>query len=194
MTSEVIGVELEKLKVTSLEEFDAFVERPENDARLFELIDGEIVEKVPTNAKASEIAVLIAFFIRLFLRQHNISGHVTGADGGYVVAGERYAPDVAYISAARQPELADKGYNPVPPELAVEVETNTTAQSERQLRSKLYHYLSVGTLVWIVYPELREVEIHAPGKAPQKLTAADTLTGGDVLPGFELPLREIFGG
>lgn len=102
-------------------------------------------------------------------------------------------PPMWPISPQRQPELADKGYNPVPPELAVEVETNTTAQSERQMRYKLYHYLSVGTLAWIVYPKSREVEIHAPGKAPQKLIAADTLTGGDMLPGFELPLREIFG-
>lgn len=93
-------MEPERLKVTSLEELDAFVERPENDERLFELIDGKIVEKVPANAKASHIAHLIACFIELFLRQHNISGHVTGADGSYVVAGERYAPDVAYISTA----------------------------------------------------------------------------------------------
>jgi Uma2 family endonuclease len=185
-------VAVRKHKIYTLEEFERYIDRPENADRLFELINGEIVEKVPSNPNASEIAQLIAFFIRLFIRQNKIAGHVTDGQGGYMVSGQPYAPDVAYISADRQPELAKKGYNPMPPELAVEVESPTSAASERRLRTKLYYYHAAGTLVWVVYPESREVEVHAPGKAPLTLTEADTLSGVDVLPGFELPVRDIF--
>jgi Uma2 family endonuclease len=79
----------------------------------------------------------------------------------------------------------------MPPQLAAEVETNTTATSERRLRTKLYHYLAAGMVVWVVYPETEEVEIHQVGRAPQVLTIDDTLNGGEVLPGFSLPVRDI---
>jgi Uma2 family endonuclease len=185
-------VALQKHKLYTVEEFDDYITQPENADRLFEFISGDIVEKVPSNPNASEIAQLIAFFIRLFLRQHNIGGHVTDGQGGYIIAGEKYAPDVAYISQERQPELATRGYNPMPPELAVEVESPSTAQSERRLRTKLYYYHAAGTIVWVVYPDTREVDVHVPGKAPQTLTEADILSGGDVLPDFELPVKDIF--
>jgi Uma2 family endonuclease len=171
------------------EEFEQFISLPENAERLYELINGEAVEKMPSNPDASEIAQLVAFFIRLYLREHQLVGHVTNGQGGYMVDGERYAPDVAYI--AQEKRLARTGYNPMPPQLAVEVESPSTVATERRLRTKLYHYLAAGTLVWVIYPETEEVEIHQVGVAPQVLTIADTLTG-DALPGFTLPVRDIF--
>lgn len=165
---------------------------PENAERVFELINGEIIEKMPSNAFASEIAMLIAFFIRLFLREHSIEGHVTGEAGGFKVAGDSLAPDVAYISSARQAELNRQGYNNQPPELAVEVETNTTGETERRLRAKVLSYLAAGTLLWVVYPETKEVEVYTPGQMMRKLMLEDSLDGGEVLPGFTLALKEIF--
>ncbi|MEL6271465.1 MAG: Uma2 family endonuclease, partial [Chloroflexota bacterium] len=105
---------------TTIEAFDDFVNRLENADKLFEFIAGEIVE-VPSNARVSEIAGQILFLIKLFLRQNNLRGHVTGEAGGYQIAGDRYAPDVAYMSVEKQAELEDSGYNSVPPDLAVEV-------------------------------------------------------------------------
>jgi Uma2 family endonuclease len=183
---------LQKQAPVTADAFEAFMARPENADRLFELINGEIIEKMPSNPHASEIAQLIAFFIRLYLREHKIAGHVTDGQGGYIIAGQQFAPDVAYISNDRQPELARQGYNPHPPELAVEVESPSTVASERRLRTKLFHYLSVGTIVWVVYPETQEIEVHVSGKAPLILTINDALDGGDVLPGFILPLKDIF--
>ncbi len=80
----------------------------------------------------------------MYLLQNAI-GHLTGEAGGYYVSGERYAPDVGYISKARQPELAKSGYNPNPPDLAVEIELHVTAQSQRKLQIKLGNYLAAVT-------------------------------------------------
>lgn len=75
--------------------FDEFIARPENRDRLFELIHGEIVEVV-SNGESSEIGMLTGDFLTVFVRQHKL-GRVTGADGGYMAAGERYIPDQAPV-------------------------------------------------------------------------------------------------
>jgi Uma2 family endonuclease len=173
-------------------EFDAWVALPENQDHLYEWIAGEIFD-VPSNPFASEIAALISFFIRLFMLQNQISSHVTGADGGYWVNGERYAPDVAYISAARQPQLATSGYNPNPPELAVEVISDPENSREQDaLRRKIANYLVAGVLLWVVNPFARYVEVYAPGQPVKVLTGDDVLDGGGVLPGFALPIGELW--
>ena len=172
-------------------DFEQFVNLPENADRLFEFIGGEIVE-VPSNAFVSAISITIAFFIKLFLREHQIEGYVTGEAGGYMIFGERYAPDVAFISKARQPELAQEGYNPNPPDLAVEIDFPSTRVSQGKLMIKLANYLAAGTAVWIVYPETKQVQVYAPGQPPKILGINDTIDGGEVLPGFTLPVRDIF--
>ncbi|HLV33607.1 MAG TPA: Uma2 family endonuclease [Spirillospora sp.] len=181
-----------RTQLVTAEQFDELMQRPDRGDTIYELISGEIVE-VPSNAYASNIAQLIGFFIRLFIREKGIAGFVTGADGGYQVAGERYAPDVAYISKARQPELAREGYNPNPPELAVEVISDeTNLEEQRHLRRKITNYLAAGTIVWVVLPVSQMVEVHTPGQPLKTLYADDTLDGGDVLPGFQLPVKAIF--
>lgn len=172
-------------------EFDEWVELPENYDHLFEFIGGEIVE-VPSNAFVSEIASLISFFIRLFPVNNNLKGHVTGEAGGYMINGERYAPDVAYISYERQRELAHKGYNPNPPELAVEIISDPESIKEQEaLRRKLANYLAVGVLLWVVNPFDRFVEVYQPGKPMQLLDDKGVLDGGEVLPGFTLAVADI---
>ena len=175
----------------SAEAFDRFAQLPENADRVLEFIGEEIFE-VPSNAYVSMIAGLILTAINLYLRNNPI-GYVTGEAGGYMVAGERYAPDVAFISYARQAELARTGYNPTAPELAVEVISDPENREEqRQLRMKLTGYLAAGVLVWVVNPEDQVVEVHQVGQSAHVVDATGTLTGGDVLPGFELPVKDIF--
>src|SRR5262245_29198535 len=97
----------------TVEEFDVFAELPENRDKILEYIGGEVVE-VPSNAFASETGSTILGEMYIFLKGKDL-GHLTGEAGGYMVSGERYAPDVAFVSKARQPQLAKKGYNPIPP-------------------------------------------------------------------------------
>ncbi len=177
-------------EMATLADFDAFIRLPENSDRVFEFIGGEIVE-VPSNPLASKIAGLILTALNIYLRENDI-GHVTGADGGYMVGGERYVPDVAFISYARQPELPASGYNPTPPDLAVEVVSDPASGEEQQrLRFKVSHYTAAGTLVWVVNPAQQTVEVHAPGQ-PAQLVGRDGALTAACLPGFALPLAAIF--
>lgn len=177
-------------KHLTLEEFDRLIALPENADKLFEYIDGEVLE-VPSNPYASRIAGLILAEIVYFLKGKDL-GYVTGEAGGYVVSGERYAPDVAFISKQKQPQLAQEGYNPKPPDLAVEVDFPSSVQSQRTLRTKVHNYVAAGTVVWVVLPEEKEVEVYVSGQPKKTVKIDGVLDGADVLPGFSLPVKEIF--
>lgn len=174
----------------SVEEFDVFAQLPENSDRILEYIGGEIVE-VPSNPYASQFSQIISGELYIFLKGKDL-GFLTGEAGGYMVSGERYAPDVAFISKAKQTELAKQGYNLIPPDLAVEVDFPSTYESQRQLRTKVVNYLAAGTVVWLVLPERKEIEVYIPGEPRKLLTSEDALDGGDVLPGFTLAVKSIF--
>lgn len=175
--------------ILTAEDFDAFTLLPENSERLFEFIGGESVE-VPSSPYSSALAAEILFRIKQYVANTKVAGHVTGEAGGYRVSGERYAPDVAFISRARQPELPREGYNPLPPDLAVEVVSPT--DSERMLKIKVANYLAAGTVVWVVYPSEKQVEVYAPGQSARILGEGDTLDGGAVLPSLSISLAELF--
>ncbi|MEL6404866.1 MAG: Uma2 family endonuclease [Chloroflexota bacterium] len=177
-------------QVMTTEDFEQFVNLPENAEKHFEFVAGEIVE-VPSNPFVSKIASMISGFIFMYLLKNDI-GHVTGEAGGYMVGTERYAPDVAFISYDKQPELAKSGYNPNPPDLAIEVVSADSKSEQERLTIKLSHYLAVGTEVWIVRPESQWIEIHRSNLAPQQFSRTDTLTMDRILPGFTLELSAIF--
>ncbi len=183
---------VEALRPQSAEDFEAWVQARHDDTQ-WEFIAGE-AHKVVSNNLASEIAVKVAFFIRLYLHQRGRDGRITGADGGYALGEERYIPDVAYTRAERQPESTKAAYNPNAPDLAVEVVSNPANHRENaSLRQKVAGYLAAGVRVWVVNPDAHEVEVYAPGQPPVILDQDATLSGWeDLLPGFSLPVRDLF--
>jgi len=60
------------------------------------------------------------------------------------------------------------------------------------MRLKLANYLAAGTVVWVVNPETRTVEVYTPAKRAYRLGADGTLDGGEVLPGLALPVKDLF--
>jgi Uma2 family endonuclease len=175
-------------EMVTLEAFEAFLAQPESRNRDFEWIGGRIVEVV-SNSYSSEIAALLLIRVGGHVLANKL-GRVTGADGGYIIGGDRYIPDVAFVSYTRQPEPCHDAYNPVPPDLAVEVLSPTNA--ERDIRLKIVNYLRVGTTAWLVDPAEQTVEVYAPDQAPQIIRKNGVLDGGKLLPGFKLALADLF--
>jgi Uma2 family endonuclease len=162
------------------------------DGRLCELVNGVLVEKT-MGYEESRLALELATFLGLYLR-HNDLGALAGADGTLrLMPGLVRIPDVSFIVWRRMPP-ADAPAKSIPdlcPDLAVEVlsEGNTRREMDR----KLQEYFDAGaTLVWYVEPRDRTVTVYT---TPDQFTVLDesaTLDGGDLLPGFTLPLRELF--
>ncbi len=172
----------------TVEEFERLAVQPENADRRLEFVGGEISEVV-SNSYSSLVAARINGFLFVYLL-HNPIGYLTGADGGYQVGDERYIPDVAFVSKARQPEPSHETYNPLAPDLAVEV--LSPSDQPDVMRLKLANYLAAGVVVWVVSPEAKTVEVYMPGKRAYRLGADGTLDGGEVLPGLALPVKDIF--
>ena len=178
------------VKTHTVAEFEHFTNLPENRDRQFELIAGEIIEVSPSKNRQSQIAMLIGSYFNMHLIQNNLGGQVTGADGGYAIGDERLVPDVAYVSAARQPQPNDELWNPIAPDVVVEVVSPSNSPTE--LRRKLNAYLTAGCTVLVVEPEREEIEVHHPGQKVTVLSIDDTLTF-DELPGFQLAVKAVFG-
>ncbi len=172
------------------QEFEAFIERPENSDRLFELINGEIIEKMPTELHGF-VGGNIFGFVWNFNRVHQL-GHVT-IKARHGIPDDDHndlLPDVSFILDTSRP-LVEKGAVPRMPDLAVEVKSPTNKLSKR--REKAAYYIANGTrIVWLVIPEKRLVEVYRPDADIEVLDENDVLDGGDVLPGFTLPIRDIF--
>ncbi len=160
-----------------------------SEKRLCELVDGVLVEK-PMGYDESRLAAELIYALVEFLRRHNL-GTAAGADGMMrLLTGLVRIPDVSFVSWERLPE----SYGPIPPiapDLAVEVlsESNTLKEMERKLRE----YFEAGTqLVWYVDPRSRTVTVYSAPDQHVILDESQTLGGGNILPGLEIPLRELF--
>lgn len=118
-----------------------------------------------------------------------------GPDAGFLL--ERnpdtvLAPDVSFVAADRQWPDDALGSPAMAPDLAVEV--RSPSNSRREIALKVEIYLRAGVrLVWVVDADARTVTVYAPDRPPRVLAVGDVLDGEDVLPGYRLPLADLFG-
>ncbi len=160
--------------------------------RLYELEDGVLVEK-PMGWYEAIVALLIGTKLNVYLETNEL-GQVLGADGSVkILPGKVKIPDVSFISWKRFPKERLKR-RPIPalvPDLVVEVlsETNT----KQEMDNKLAKYFQAGvSLVWYVDPETRSARTYTNATSVTEIPPDGMLTGGDVLPGFELSLHWLF--
>lgn len=164
-----------------------------------EVYDGEIVidETVYTLAYSLCISLL-----RAYLGVY-VSTHRLGWVGDMVVfkldetieqgIKTAYTPITSYVSSQRLPPDANlEILPPFAPDLAVEVISES--EPHTKVLRKTNDYLDHGaSQVWHVIPSLRQVHVFTPAsRAGAILTDADALSGGDLLPGFAIPVRAIF--
>lgn len=174
-------------KVT-LEDFKQFVNQDENADRLFELINGEIVEVMPGRTSNSQIHDVIVAAVRPFCKTHGIPCYTSSADGAYNVLGHVFAPDFAY----KRTPMSDDYPDPIAPLWVVEIISPT--DKAENIRHKRQVYQQAGVLVWEIYPQDQSVDVYAPGQPMRTYGIEDILDGGSVLPEFTLPVRELFEG
>ena len=159
-----------------------------------ELVEGRIVRMSPTGFRHGGVELKMAAVLNAFVDPLRIGRVLVGEVGIYT----RRNPDtvrgadVLYISNERYARASkDKAFLDVAPELVVEVLSPEDRPGE--VSRKLAEYFAAAVLlVWIADPATRTVRVHRPGGEPRQLTAEDSLTGEDVLAGFEVRVSELF--
>ena len=161
--------------------------------RVYELVDGTLVEKA-MGFSESAIAGRVLSDIDVFARRHDLG--VTTGEAGTVrlLKGLVRIPDVAFFCWDKLPGrlLPSKPVPDLYPDLAVEVlsKTNTPEEMERKLKE---YFLAGVRLVWMIDPRKRIAMVYTAPDAPAAtLHETGALDGGNVLPGFTLPLAELF--
>lgn len=165
------------------------------DDHHYELVEGELQMMRPASPTQGHYAALITAALVDFVVDANI-GEVYVAEPGFALQpdpkGTVRAPDVAFVSKQRIPPAEEaRGFWALAPDLAVEiVSPSETAYS---VEAKVDEYLRAGVrLVWLVYPETQVVIEYAAGWQMRRLAVGDSLDGGDVVPGFSMPLTRLF--
>jgi len=158
-----------------------------------ELVRGELVMMSPAGYEHGVIAGEMYGHLFNFVKQNRL-GVVTAAETGFVIGRDPdtvRAPDVGFIRANRVPRVRTQGYFQGPPDLAVEVVSPTDRAGE--VLAKVQDWLAAGCrTVWVVDPTSQTVSVYRGSHEASLLTVADELTDDDILPGFCLPVAEMF--
>jgi Uma2 family endonuclease len=164
------------------------------DEMLYEVVDGEIVEKT-VGVHEAEIATLLIEFLAPFARAHRL-GRVFGETIFRIDQSKNLQrrPDVAFVSHARWPaqRRAPKvAVWDMVPDLAIEVVSPSNTADHVQ--EKIHEYFQAGvSRVWVVYPRQKEMYVYASPTQIQVLQLGQDLDGGELVPGFRLPLTALF--
>lgn len=161
-----------------------------------ELINGRPVEIEPAFLLQSLLASKLLGTIAKFAEERDLG--TAGIRGGFYSEEDRHnllAPLIAFISKGRVPDPPPNGFLHFMPDLAVEIAASNNPVSLLRMKTEILLRYGAKT-VWIVLPDQRAVEVHRLGKDAQSANETvgfdGTLTGGDVLPGFELKLRQFY--
>jgi len=184
---------LEAVKKVTRAEFADFMAHPENAERKFELIDGEIVETMPTKLHGSVISWIIHFITNWLMQFPEPVGWVATDDDHELPEDDENTrrPDVSYIQARDGREVLDEGATPFMPDLAVEVQS--PRDSVPFMRRKAAYYIANGVLiVWLFYPKTRLIEVYRANGDIEFVKDDEMLDGGAVLPGLNINVSELW--
>ena len=168
---------------------------PDDGYHRYELVRGELRTMAPPGAYHGKSATRVGRSLADHVDENDL-GEVYIAEVGFLIGSNPdhvRAPDVAFVRREREEEVGEiHGYFPGPPDLAIEVISPNDIY--REVDEKVQDWLDAGTrMVIVINPRRRDATVHLPNEDPVTLTEEDILDGGDVVPGWTMPIREIFG-
>ena len=159
-----------------------------------ELVNGEVIELSPVGGPHGRMQIRFGMFMGPHVESNQL-GEIF-AELGFTLTRNPdvvRAPDVSFISAEqlRRTPLGPGFYSGYP-DIAVEV--ISPGDTIREIEDKIQAYFDAGTrLVWLAYSDRRRVMVRYPDGRGRMLSGDDVLSGEDVMPGFSVPINDLFG-
>ena len=169
---------------------------PDNEFWDFELLEGQVIPRIPHAYAQGVLAAQVAFRLYDFVKASGAGFCTIGS--GYYPSGENdtlVGPDVAFMSHARDPHSPRDEWVAAMPDIVAEMLEPWDQLAEARWKAEIY--LRKGTsLFWLVRPVERGIDVSrrdTTGNMQTEFVSEDGLLHGeDILPGFELPLRDLF--
>lgn len=166
------------------------------ELRLERTAQGELIVNPPTGWETGKQNSRIVGQLDRWDEDHETLGHVFDSSTGFKLPnGATRSPDASWVSQARWQALtpAQKGtFAQICPDFVVELRSAT--DSLTSLQEKMQEYLDNGAVLgWLIDPQSRTVEIYRQGAAVEVVVNPIELSGEDLLPGFRLNLRRVWG-
>lgn len=169
---------------------DEFLALPDDD-KFYELIEGETIEMAGPSVEHGFVVKNLFRHLDTYLLNHPL-GEVLNNLAFILNPKNAPLPDLAFVVNARLIDIDYTKAFPGPPNLAVEVVSRTDEVFKVDDKVEVYQK-SETRLIWVINPHKKVVSIYHPKDLkPSVLSIEDELDGEDVLPGFKLPLLEIF--
>ncbi len=170
------------------EEFDNY---PFEEDKRYELDEGELIEMTRPAYRHNRVLKNLQFELESFLRRTRV-GELLISENLYALAPlTRRAPDVAVILGDRQRELEGAKVIPIIPEIVVEV--LSPSEKPHKIHRKLKQYFEAGVKeAWLIDPEDHTVEIWTGPTLPDHALGGNATLASPLLPGFALPLSDLF--
>ncbi len=171
---------------------EEFLKLPEEKPSL-EYIDGRIEAKVSPQKRHGVIESRLTAHFNQFAEPRRIG--MAFPELRCTFTGRSIVPDVVFL-LREHIEVDERGYfvdeTPLPPDIHVEI--ISPEQAVRTSHEKLVHSTSHGCpLGWLIHPYRETVDVYRPGTPTEKRGPGDVLEGDPVLPGYVLPVAELFG-
>lgn len=166
------------------------------ELRLERTAQGELILNPPTGWETGKRNRSISGELYIWWRNAGKPGEVFESSTGFILPnGANRSPDACWVSQERWDALTpeQKGtFANICPDFVVELRSGSDSLISQQ--EKMREYMDNGAVLgWLIDPQNRTVEIYRAGLAVEVLANPSELSGEEVLPGFLLDLREVWG-
>jgi Uma2 family endonuclease len=164
------------------------------DGHRYEIVDGELIDMGNSGAKHGNVCSLLMILLGGYVHVQRLGAMFDSSTAFKMKNGNKRSPDISFFAKERLKGLEElpTGFLEGAPDLAVEVlSPNNTIE---EIDNKIAEYFENGArLVWVINPVQHYMLVYRSGQEPDRLLkSSDSLDGEEVIPGFTLPMSDLF--
>jgi Uma2 family endonuclease len=164
------------------------------DGHRYEIVNGELIDMGNSGAKHGYVCSILMILLGGYVRLHKLGAMFDSSTAFKMKSGNKRSPDISFMAKERLQGLDDipDGFLEGAPDLAVEILSPSNTVEE--IDKKIIEYFDNGSrLVWLISPKQNYILVYRNGQEPDRLVKSnDSLDGEEIVPGFNLPVAELF--
>jgi len=164
------------------------------DGHRYEIVNGELIDMGNSGAKHGYVCSILMILLGGYVRLHKLGAMFDSSTAFKMKSGNKRSPDISFMAKERLQGLDDipDGFLEGAPDLAVEILSPSNTVEE--IDQKIIEYFDNGSrLVWLISPKQKYILVYRNAQEPDRLLKSnDSLDGEEIVPGFNLPVVELF--